>query len=233
MSRNSGLSEAPPTKNPSMSSHADSSGAFLAFAEQPYWMRTSAAVFSSDTRVSSVGVNVASNFSEGGLAFGGLICAWNVEEPDSFPHWLDPELNRCWRSPSRSHRFKSRGDPLPDSFLFLACSGLVVTRACPDRLVGDDNARLVLEGLEDRHNVRELLDAFGEHCFDALFTNGQGLADAEDAHEALFKDVGELGGHERVALLGRGKAELTAALRVANQHLSPMSFIWSTAISPV
>mmetsp|Transcript_58611 Transcript_58611/g.154002 ORF Transcript_58611/g.154002 Transcript_58611/m.154002 type:complete len:217 (-) Transcript_58611:393-1043(-) len=43
MSANSGLSDAPPTRNPSMSGHAESSGAFLAFAEPPYWMRIIAA----------------------------------------------------------------------------------------------------------------------------------------------------------------------------------------------
>eukprot|EP00961_Rhodomonas_salina_P244899 3309453-Rhodomonas_salina.7 len=36
MSPNSGLSDAPPTRKPSMSGHADSSGAFLALAEPPY-----------------------------------------------------------------------------------------------------------------------------------------------------------------------------------------------------
>ena len=44
MSAISGLSEAPPTRKPSMSGKAESSGAFLAFAEPPYWMRISSAV---------------------------------------------------------------------------------------------------------------------------------------------------------------------------------------------
>mmetsp|Transcript_627 Transcript_627/g.1293 ORF Transcript_627/g.1293 Transcript_627/m.1293 type:complete len:233 (-) Transcript_627:108-806(-) len=43
----SGLSDAPPTRKPSMSGHADRSGAFLALAEPPYWMRTSSAVLAS------------------------------------------------------------------------------------------------------------------------------------------------------------------------------------------
>ena len=87
----------------------------------------------------------------------------------------------------------------------------------PHGLVGDDNARLVLEGLEDGHDVLELRHALREHGIDALLADGQGLADAEDAHEALLKDVGELGRHELVALLGGGQAELAAALRVANE----------------
>ena len=44
MSAISGLSDAPPTRKPSMSGKAESSGAFLAFAEPPYWMRISSAV---------------------------------------------------------------------------------------------------------------------------------------------------------------------------------------------
>ena len=44
MSAISGLSEAPPTRKPSMSGNALSSGAFFAFAEPPYWMRISSAV---------------------------------------------------------------------------------------------------------------------------------------------------------------------------------------------
>ena len=36
MSAISGLSDAPPTRKPSMSGNAESSGAFLAFAEPPY-----------------------------------------------------------------------------------------------------------------------------------------------------------------------------------------------------
>ena len=44
MSAISGLREAPPTRKPSMSGHADSSGAFLALAEPPYWMRIASAV---------------------------------------------------------------------------------------------------------------------------------------------------------------------------------------------
>mmetsp|Transcript_9087 Transcript_9087/g.21395 ORF Transcript_9087/g.21395 Transcript_9087/m.21395 type:complete len:230 (+) Transcript_9087:111-800(+) len=47
ISANSGLSEAPPTRKPSMSGWAERSGAFLALAEPPYWMRISSAVFSS------------------------------------------------------------------------------------------------------------------------------------------------------------------------------------------
>merc|ERR1719213_180217 len=43
MSLNSGFIEAPTTRKPSMSGQADSSGAFLAFAEPPYWMRIPAA----------------------------------------------------------------------------------------------------------------------------------------------------------------------------------------------
>mmetsp|Transcript_5794 Transcript_5794/g.19166 ORF Transcript_5794/g.19166 Transcript_5794/m.19166 type:complete len:203 (+) Transcript_5794:1518-2126(+) len=39
ISANSGLSEAPPTRKPSTSAQAESSGAFLALAEPPYWMR--------------------------------------------------------------------------------------------------------------------------------------------------------------------------------------------------
>jgi hypothetical protein len=87
----------------------------------------------------------------------------------------------------------------------------------PDGLVGDDDARLVLEGLEDGNNVHELVDALGEHGVDALLADRQGLANAEDAREALLKDVRELGRHQLVALLGGGQAELAAALRVANQ----------------
>merc|ERR1719327_262390 len=45
MSLNSGFREAPPTRKPSMSGQADSSGAFLAFAEPPYWMRIIAAQY--------------------------------------------------------------------------------------------------------------------------------------------------------------------------------------------
>ena len=44
MSTNSGFMDAPPTRKPSMSGHAESSGAFLALAEPPYWMRISSAV---------------------------------------------------------------------------------------------------------------------------------------------------------------------------------------------
>ncbi len=36
-------SDAPPTRKPSMSGHAESSGAFFALAEPPYWMRMPAA----------------------------------------------------------------------------------------------------------------------------------------------------------------------------------------------
>merc|ERR1712078_487949 len=43
ISANSGLSDAPPTKKPSMSGIAESSGAFLALAEPPYWMRIASA----------------------------------------------------------------------------------------------------------------------------------------------------------------------------------------------
>jgi hypothetical protein len=39
MSAISGFMEAPPTRNPSMSGHAASSGALAAVAEPPYWMR--------------------------------------------------------------------------------------------------------------------------------------------------------------------------------------------------
>ena len=39
MSAISGLRDAPPTRKPSMSSIADSSLAFFAFTEPPYWMR--------------------------------------------------------------------------------------------------------------------------------------------------------------------------------------------------
>mmetsp|Transcript_45022 Transcript_45022/g.101648 ORF Transcript_45022/g.101648 Transcript_45022/m.101648 type:complete len:206 (+) Transcript_45022:360-977(+) len=45
MSAISGLREAPPTRKPSMSGHAESSGALAAFADPPYWMRISSAVF--------------------------------------------------------------------------------------------------------------------------------------------------------------------------------------------
>ena len=48
MSANSGLSEAPPTRKPSTSGHAERSGAFFALAEPPYWMRILAAT-SGDT----------------------------------------------------------------------------------------------------------------------------------------------------------------------------------------
>merc|ERR1712204_155231 len=43
ISANSGLSEAPPTRKPTMSGIAESSGAFLALAEPPYWMRMASA----------------------------------------------------------------------------------------------------------------------------------------------------------------------------------------------
>merc|ERR1740117_2078055 len=43
ISANSGLSEAPPTRKPSMSGIAESSAAFLALAEPPYWMRMASA----------------------------------------------------------------------------------------------------------------------------------------------------------------------------------------------
>ena len=44
MSLNSALSEAPPTRKPSTSGHAESSGAFFALALPPYWMRIRSAV---------------------------------------------------------------------------------------------------------------------------------------------------------------------------------------------
>mmetsp|Transcript_141994 Transcript_141994/g.453948 ORF Transcript_141994/g.453948 Transcript_141994/m.453948 type:complete len:202 (+) Transcript_141994:203-808(+) len=43
ISTNSGFKDAPPTRKPSMSGQAESSGAFFAFAEPPYWMRMPAA----------------------------------------------------------------------------------------------------------------------------------------------------------------------------------------------
>ena len=46
ISANSGLSEAPPTRKPSMSGMAERSGAFFAFAEPPYWMRMPSATAS-------------------------------------------------------------------------------------------------------------------------------------------------------------------------------------------
>ena len=46
MSTNSGLSEAPPTRKPSMSGIAESADAFLALAEPPYWMRIAEAQYS-------------------------------------------------------------------------------------------------------------------------------------------------------------------------------------------
>ena len=88
----------------------------------------------------------------------------------------------------------------------------------PDGLVGDDDARLVLERLQDRDDVLELAHALGEDGVDALLADGQRLADAEDAGEAVLEDVRELGGHERVRLRGRGQAELAAALAVADEH---------------
>merc|ERR1712182_151841 len=39
MSLNSGLSEAPPTRKPSISGCAESAAAFAALAEPPYWIR--------------------------------------------------------------------------------------------------------------------------------------------------------------------------------------------------
>mmetsp|Transcript_9477 Transcript_9477/g.28467 ORF Transcript_9477/g.28467 Transcript_9477/m.28467 type:complete len:209 (+) Transcript_9477:271-897(+) len=44
MSTISGLRDAPPTKKPSMSGQAESSGAFAAFADPPYWIRIPSAV---------------------------------------------------------------------------------------------------------------------------------------------------------------------------------------------
>ena len=43
MSLNSGFNEAPPTRKPSTSGMAESSGAFFALAEPPYWMRIASA----------------------------------------------------------------------------------------------------------------------------------------------------------------------------------------------
>jgi hypothetical protein len=60
---------------------------------------------------------------------------------------------------------------------------------CTTRLVGDDDARLVLELLEDGHNVPELICALGKHSVDALLPDRQALADAEDARQALGEDV--------------------------------------------
>merc|ERR1719247_1367130 len=52
----------------------------------------------------------------------------------------------------------------------------------------------------------------------ALLADGQRLADAEDAAEALVQNVLQLRGHEFVRLLRRGQPKLAAALGVANQH---------------
>ena len=108
----------------------------------------------------------------------------------------------------------------------------------PDGLVGDDDARLVLEGLEDghlcrnqpvctlssrrrvdgvdfhtgAHDVLELVRALGEDRVDALLADGQRLADAEDAGQALVQNVLEFRGHEFVRLLRRRQAELAAPL---------------------
>ena len=41
----------------------------------------------------------------------------------------------------------------------------------PDGLVGDDDARLVLERLQDGHDVLELVRALGEDRVDALLSN--------------------------------------------------------------
>mmetsp|Transcript_3947 Transcript_3947/g.13498 ORF Transcript_3947/g.13498 Transcript_3947/m.13498 type:complete len:335 (+) Transcript_3947:41-1045(+) len=113
------------------------------------------------------------------------------------------------------------GDPVADGLVRLL--GLLGRRRDaradgPDGLVGDDDARLVLEALEDGNDVLELAHALGEDGVDALLADGQRLADAEDAGEAVLEDVRELGGHERVRLRGRGQAELAAALAVADEH---------------
>ena len=69
----------------------------------------------------------------------------------------------------------------------------VSTQAPSSRLQDDyDYARLVLERLEDGHNILELVDTFGKHGSGALLTDRQWLTDAEDGRQALLKDVGQL-----------------------------------------
>ena len=122
------------------------------------------------------------------------------------------------------------GNPVADCLVGLLC--LLGRRRHaganrPDRLVCDHDARLVLKALQDRDDVLELRHALGQHCINTLLADRQGLADAEDAHETLLKDVCQLGRHQLVALLRRRQAELTAALRVTNQaalHLSKRSY---------
>ena len=69
----------------------------------------------------------------------------------------------------------------------------------------------------DAHDVLELVRALGEHRVDALLADGQRLADAEDAGQALVQNVLELRGHELIGLLGRRQAELAAPFRVADE----------------
>ena len=89
--------------------------------------------------------------------------------------------------------------------------------------------------VEDFHtylhtHVLELVRALGEDRVDALLADGQRLADAEDAGQALVQDVLELRGHElRSTHFVRGQPEFAAPLRVADEdgrHAHEM--IWST-----
>ena len=59
----------------------------------------------------------------------------------------------------------------------------------PDGLVGDDDARLVLQSFQDLNEVDELRREDRQHGADALLADGQRLADAEDGREALVEHV--------------------------------------------
>mmetsp|Transcript_30987 Transcript_30987/g.64961 ORF Transcript_30987/g.64961 Transcript_30987/m.64961 type:complete len:294 (+) Transcript_30987:307-1188(+) len=112
------------------------------------------------------------------------------------------------------------GDPLTQSLvrlLRLLRRGGHPSADGPHGLVGDDHARLVLERLEDRDDVLQLVDALGDGRLQPLLADGERLADAEDAHQPLLEDVRQLGRHQLVALLRCGQAELAAALRVSDQ----------------
>ena len=89
-------------------------------------------------------------------------------------------MARCWTriaaktpSPPHSHLkiegYTGRGHST--RLLRLLGRGRDARADGPDGLVGDDDARLVLEGLEDGHDVLELVRALGEDRVDALLSN--------------------------------------------------------------
>ena len=59
----------------------------------------------------------------------------------------------------------------------------------PDGLVGDDDARLVLQSFQDLNEVDQLRRQDAEDRADALLADGQRLADSEDGREALVEHV--------------------------------------------